>query len=73
MNDFDPTASALWPTWVALYTEIFSGRRRRKRRRGRRGGGQMKVTAIEVNLDLKSPVAVGMNPTRPDMALIFHI
>lgn len=59
INDFDPTASALWPTWVALCSlsrnslaggvQSTAGRGRRRRRRG-----QMKVTALEVNLDLKS-------------------
>lgn len=35
-------------------------------------GGQMKVTALEVNLDFKVPTGLE-NPARLDIALIFHI
>lgn len=68
INDFDPTASALWPTWVALCG--LSRNSGRKRSGGE--GGQMKVTAIEVNLDLKSQWGLE-NPARLHIALIFHI
>lgn len=52
MDDFDPTARTLWPTWVAgcgLSRNSQSSKEEEEER-----GGQMKVTAMEVNLDLKS-------------------